>query len=652
MNIKVNDNFWEKYFKLIRNEMIPYQWNVLHDQENITIDKERDDENIPSEKSHAIQNLRIAAGFDEGDHYGWLFQDSDVYKWLEGASNSYAIHPDDKLLSMMDEVISLIEAAQDEDGYISTYYQINNPTLKFRRLFESHELYCAGHLIEAAVAHYKATGNERLITVSNRLVQCIKNNFGNEKGKINGADGHQEIELALVKLYEITKDESLLELSTYFLEVRGQDSEFYKKQLEENIEKGLSEDPVPTINNVYHQSHKPVIEQEEAVGHAVRLVYMAAAMADVAYYTNNEKTYNACKKIWENIVTKRMYITGGIGSTVHGEAFTYDYDLPNDTMYCETCASIGMMFFAKNMLKHETDRSYSDILERCLYNTVISGMALDGKHFFYVNPLEVQPEASQKDPGKSHVKATRPSWFGCACCPPNLARTLTSLDQYIYSAKENTIFAHLFMDNEGEINLENGSVTIRQETTMPYSGNVKFYLELNQINKMELGIGIPSWAKDVQIIKDGTEIAGKSDRGYLYLEISERQNEINVHFEMEVIQWVSHPLVRGNQGKVALQRGPFVYCLEEEDNGQNLHLNYITEQSVTEKAVKDTTLGDIVLLETVGQKEKIADEWTNHLYREYAKREVEQTYLTFIPYYTWANRSTGEMQVWVNRRSK
>src|SRR5699024_6608675 len=637
MSIKVNDKFWERYFKLIRDEMIPYQWNVLHDQENITIDKERDDENIPSEKSHAIQNLKIAAGLAEGDHYGWLFQDSDVYKWLEAASNSYAIHPDEKLLSMMDEVISLIEAAQDEDGYISTYYQINNPKLKFRRLFESHELYCAGHLIEAAVAHYKATGSERLITVSNQFVQCIKNHFGDEEGKINGADGHQEIELALVKLYEVTKDESLLELSAYFLEVRGQDPDFYKKQLEENIENGLSQGPVPTINNEYHQSHKPVMEQEEAVGHAVRLVYMAAAMADVAYYLNNEKMYEACKKIWKNIVTKRMYITGGIGSTVHGEAFTYDYDLPNDTMYCETCASIGMMFFAKNMLKHETDASYSDILERCLYNTVISGVALDGKHFFYVNPLEVQPEACQKDPGKSHVKATRPSWFGCACCPPNIARTLTSLDQYIYSSNEDSVFAHLFMDNEGEINLDKGTVAIRQETTMPYSGNVRFYLELDNINKMRLGIRIPSWAEDFQIIKDGKEVEGKLDRGYLYLEISKRQTVIDVHFEMKAIQWASHPLVRGNQGKVALQRGPFVYCLEEEDNGENLHLNSITNQQVTEKPVEDSALGDIVLLETIGQKEKITKEWNERLYQKYATKEVEQTQLTFIPYYTWAN---------------
>lgn len=650
MSIKINDLFWERYFELIRDEMIPYQWNVLHDQENITIDKERDDENIPSEKSHAIQNLRIAAGLAEGDHYGWLFQDSDVYKWLEAASNSYSIHPDKKLLSMMDEVVALIEAAQDEDGYISTYYQINKPELKFRRLFESHELYSAGHLIEAAVAHYKATGSERLIKVSNKLVDCIINNFGPEDGKINGADGHQEIELALVKLYEVTEDEALLQLSSYFLEIRGQDPEFYKKQLEENIKKGLSEGSIPIINNEYHQSHKPVIEQEEAVGHAVRLVYMAAAMADVAYYTNNEKMYKACKNLWKNIVTKRMYITGGIGSTVHGEAFTYDYDLPNDTMYCETCASIGMMFFSRNMLKHEADASYSDILERCLYNTVISGVALDGKHFFYVNPLEVQPKASQKDPGKSHVKATRPSWFGCACCPPNIARTLTSLDQYIYTQKEDMLLINLFMDNQGEIILENGLLHINQETTMPYAGNVKIELNSEKINGIHLGIRIPSWTEGVIVQKNGLEIEGKIDKGYLYINIPKGQTEITVYFDMQVIQWVSHPLVRGNQGKVALQRGPFVYCLEEEDNEHPLHLNYISNQRVIDKHIEDSVLGNIVTLETTGEKEVIKEEWSGNLYQEYTPKEFEPTKLTFVPYYTWANRSLGEMQVWINKK--
>jgi len=650
MQITINDKFWQKYFDLIRDEMIPYQWDVLHDQANITIDKERDDHNIPNEKSHAIENLKIAAGKKSGNHYGWLFQDSDVYKWLESASNSYKINPDEKLLQMMNEIVNLIEDAQEDDGYISTYYQIEAPNLKFRRLFESHELYCAGHLIEAAIAHYKATGDKRLIIVSDKLVECIKNHFGPEDGKINGADGHQEIELALIKLYEVTQDESLLELSAYFLEVRGQDTDFYKNQLKENIDMGLDESPIPNINNEYHQSHKPVIEQEQAVGHAVRLVYMAAAMADVAYYTGNEKLFNTCKKLWNNIVTKRMYITGGIGSTVHGEAFTYNYDLPNDTMYCETCASIGMMFFAKNMLKHEADASYSNIIERCLYNTVISGMDLDGKHFFYVNPLEVDPEASLKDPGKSHVKATRPSWFGCACCPPNIARTLTSVNQYVHSQKKDTVLVNLFMNNHGKININEGSITLEQKTEIPYEGTTNLHVELDNLNKIDLGIRIPGWTENYRIRLNGKDLQPPVEQGYAYLEISDEDTKIEIIFDMDIIEWTSHPKVRGNQGKVALQRGPFVYCLEEEDNSDNLHLNYLLSQPITDKREKDSVLGDMVVLEAIGEKEIILPEWTDHLYKKNVNQELEQLQLKFIPYHTWGNRSTGEMQVWVNKK--
>ncbi|GEL67359.1 hypothetical protein MPS01_15140 [Marinilactibacillus psychrotolerans] len=350
--ITITDEFWKRYIELIKNEMIPFQWDVLHDQGNITIDKERNDASIPSDKSHAIENFKIAAGRSEGHHYGWLFQDSDVYKWLESAANVYSIAQDEKLKEMMDEVVDLLEDAQDEDGYLSTFYQIDAPELKFRRLFESHELYCAGHLIEAAIAYQAATNDDRLIQVVEKLIRCIQNHFGSEKGKINGADGHQEIELALVKLYEVTQNEEYLELSKWFLEIRGQDPEFYQKQLDENRKLGLGKEHPFSINTVYYQAHKPVYEQEEAAGHAVRLVYMAAAMADVAYHTKNKKMLTAAKRIWKNIVKKRMYITGGIGSTVLGEAFTFDYDLPNDTMYCETCASIGLMFFAKAMLKN------------------------------------------------------------------------------------------------------------------------------------------------------------------------------------------------------------------------------------------------------------------------------------------------------------
>lgn len=647
MITKINDEFWNKYINLVSDKMIPYQWDILHDKLNIKIDRERDDDRIPDKKSHAIKNLRIAAGLENGNHYGWTFQDSDVYKWLEAASNIYALNGDNKLLLMINEIVSLIEEAQDEDGYITTFYQIEAPQLRFKELYESHELYNMGHLIEAAVAHNKATGSTRLIKVSEKIVQCIEENFGNEKGKINGADGHQEIELALIKLYEITQNERCLKLSEYFLKVRGQDTSFYESQLQENIKNGLSEG-VNLPDNTYRQAHKPVVEQEQAEGHAVRLVYMAAAMADVAYYTDDKKLFKACKNIWNNIVHKKMYITGGIGSTVHGEAFTYDYDLPNDTMYCETCASIGLTFFALNMLKNESDASYGDIIEKCLYNTIISGTALDGEHYFYVNPLEVLPIASDKAPDKKHVKSTRPSWFGTACCPTNIARTLSSLDKYLYTRKKDTLLVNVFMGNSAAIKLNGGSVEIKQTTEFPYNGKSTFDIALKDIDEFNLGIRIPAYSENFRIIDKNNEVKFRIKANYAYINITESM-KLEVKFDMPIIQWMAHPKVRTNQHKVALQRGPFVYCLEEEDNGQDLNLIHLTNEKISEKRIVDPQLGDIVMLTTDGTKEIIQEEWEDKLYRKVKNKEFSKVPLKFIPYYTWANRSLGEMQVWINK---
>ncbi|WP_208560867.1 glycoside hydrolase family 127 protein [Marinilactibacillus kalidii] len=644
--ITINDEFWKRYIDLIKTEMIPFQWNVLHDQEDIKIDKERDDASIPSEKSHAIENFRIAAGRSEGHHYGWLFQDSDVYKWLESAANVYKITKDEHLKQMMDEVIDLIQDAQEDDGYLSTFYQIDAPQLKFRRLFESHELYCAGHLIEAAVAHYLATDDDRLIEVVKKYVECTQTHFGPEEGKINGADGHQEIELALVKLYEVTKDESYLKLSEWFLEVRGQDPDFFKKQMEENLARGLDNRDSIIINNVYHQSHKPVTEQTEAVGHAVRLVYMAAAMADVAYHTKNDKLFKAAKKIWKNIVKKRMYITGGVGSTVNGEAFTFDFDLPNDTMYCETCAAIGLMFFAKAMMKNEVDAEYAHVLERALYNSVISGMALDGKHFFYVNPLEVKPESSQYDPAKSHVKATRPSWFGCACCPPNIARTLTSLEQYLYDTTSDKLYINLFMDHTGTVDLNDHKIDVEQVVSFEEEGSIE--ISLDAPSDFVAGIRIPTWVDDLSIKNETETIEYTIEDGYALVNVSGK-TKLTVTFSIPVIMHQANPKVRDDLGKVALQRGPFVYCLEEEDNGNDLHLNKIKEVVFAEKRT-DPVLGDFVALKAEGEKQVIDDEWENTLYRPYRQPSYTEKDLTFIPYHLWANRSVGEMSVWIGKK--
>lgn len=648
MKLTYNDSFWQRYIDLIHSKMIPYQWKVLNDEAGITIDKERPDERIPSEKSHAIENLRIAAGLSEGSHYGWLFQDSDVYKWLESAANTYAIKKDEKLKEMMNSVADLIEAAQDEDGYISTYYQIEAPQLKFRRLFESHELYCAGHLIEASVAHYQATGDKRLIKVSNKLVSCIKEAFGPENHMINGADGHQEIELALIKLYEVTGDESLLDLSEWFIEIRGQDKDFYQNQLSENKELGIDDRSSMPFDMVYLQAHQPVLDQQEAVGHAVRLVYMAAAMAEAAYYKKNDQLFKAAKRLWNNIVKKRLYITGGIGSTVHGEAFTFDYDLPNDTMYCETCASIGLIFFARAMLKNETNSEYSDVLERSLYNSVISGMALDGQHFFYVNPLEVNPTASRKNPGKGHVKPKRPSWFGCACCPPNLARTLTSLDKYIASEFSNKLMIHLYTSSEGTINIGEQSVGFSMESTMPYGGEVK--LSISDVSKpITLSLRIPSWAGESTALVNGKATSINATKGYADIDLSE-DSTIEMKFSMPVLEWRAHPLVRADKGKVSIQRGPLVYCLEEEDNGQYLHLNTLTETPRPKKILEDT-LEEVIILTAAADKTVMDSSWNQQLYsQEITSNKTEEVELTFIPYHLWANRSEGEMCVWIDRK--
>ncbi|GEQ32744.1 hypothetical protein B795N_06260 [Marinilactibacillus psychrotolerans] len=644
--ITIKDEFWERYIDLIKNEMIPFQWDVLHDQGNITIDKERNDASIPSDKSHAIENFKIAAGQSKGHHYGWLFQDSDVYKWLESAANVYRIAQDEKLKEMMDEVVDLIEDAQEEDGYLSTFYQIEAPELKFRRLFESHELYCAGHLIEAAIAYQAATNDDRLIQVVEKLIRCIQNHFGSEKGKIHGTDGHQEIELALVKLYEVTQKEEYLELSKWFLEIRGQDPEFYQKQLDENRKLGLGKEHPFPINTVYHQAHKPVYEQEEAAGHAVRLVYMAAAMADVAYHTENKKMLTAAKRIWKNIVKKRMYITGGIGSTVLGEAFTFDYDLPNDTMYCETCASIGLMFFAKAMLKNEPDAEYAHVMERALYNTVISGMAVDGKHFFYVNPLEVNPESSRLDPTKSHVKPTRPSLFGCACCPPNIARTLTSLEQYIYSEMNHTLYVNLYMDHHGRVEMQKQIVEVEQKISLQSEGSIQ--LKVKSSNPIKLALRIPTWVENMVIKKETKEFCYEVISGYAVITV-DQATILNLTFDIPVVMHQAHPKVKDDYGKVALQRGPFVYCLEEEDNGKDIHLIRVLDEFKTE-VLNQCDLGKLVSIKAKGEKQIIDKEWEQKLYRGYEKPSFTKNDLTFIPYHLWGNRTEGEMQVWIHKK--
>ena len=650
MTVKITDRFWKKYQSIVKDEMLPYQWSVLNDEADINIERERNDSSIPNEKSHAIENFRIAAGRKKGSHYGWVFQDSDVYKWLEAAAYTLQNSMDENLKEITDSVVDLIEEAQEEDGYLGSYFTIEDSERKFRRLSESHELYCAGHFIEAAVAYYQATENKKVLETACRLADCIDSHFGQEEGKIQGYDGHEEIEIGLMRLYHLTGEDRYLKLSRFFLYERGRDSQFFEKQKQTDSRKepliqGLDKFPLS-----YYQIHKPLLEQDTAEGHAVRLVYMCTAMADAAEACGDDRLFKVCRKIWRNIVDKRMYITGGIGSTVIGESFTFDYDLPNDTMYCETCASVGLIFFAYQMLRNEICGEYGDVIERALYNTVLAGMALDGKHFFYVNPLEVHPESSEKDPGKSHVKPVRPQWLGCACCPPNLARLLSALDHYIYFQKENVVYSVIFMDCEADFELISGSLHIKQETEYPDNGRIRFILNQNSEIESGFAVRIPGWLDEYAIRLNGKDVDAKEKNGYIYFYKKFSNDIIELLFDIKIEMWEANPYVRSDIGKVAVSRGPFIYCMESVDNGENLHLLELHEQVHFQYDHDRNLLGGIGVIVADGFRICVDIQTENEaLYHKADRRRSEPVKIKMIPYYAWANRGINEMQVWIRR---
>lgn len=639
-NVTVSDPFWSEYVELVRNTVIPYQWEALNDC-------------VPdAEPSFAVKNFKIAAGLEKGEFGGFVFQDTDVAKWLEAVGYSLQTHPDSDLEKIADGIIDIIEKAQQPDGYLDTYFILKEPGKKWTNLHECHELYVAGHMMEAAVAYYKATGKRKLLDVMCRFADNIDTVFGTEPGKLRGYDGHQEIELALVKLYEATGKEKYLKLSKYFIDERGREPNFFTAEWEKR--KGIShwtKGQVPAPDLKYNQSHKAVREQEVAVGHAVRAVYMYTAMADLARETGDKSLFDACKRLWDNLVNKQMYITGGIGSTHHGEAFSFDYDLPNDTVYAESCASIGLIFFAHRMLQMEQLGVYGDVMERALYNTVLGAMSLDGRHFFYVNPLEVWPEASEKNPGKQHVKPVRQKWFGCACCPPNIARLLTSLNQYIYSYNDNTLFTHLYIGGEADVELESGKIKLKQESRYPWDGKIKMTILSSTVKDTTLAFRIPGWCKKWSVSINGNNAVdiAKLNNGYALLNCSWKSgDEIELCFDMPVEVIQSNPKVRANAGKVAMQRGPLVYCLEETDNGGILTAVSIdTASKLTAETDKGMTGGAVVIK---GRAFRTSEEnWENTLYKAYSVNEREMEFKA-VPYFMWGNRNPGEMLVWVLKK--
>lgn len=633
----IRDDFWGRYIQLVQEVVIPYQYEALHDR-------------VPeAEPSHAIANFEIAAGRRTGEFHGFVFQDSDVAKWLEAVGYSLKLKRDPELEARADAVIDLVAAAQQPDGYLNTYFTVKEPGKRWTNLQDCHELYCAGHFIEAAVAYYEATGKDKLLNTMRRMVDHISSVFGPEEGKLKGYDGHQEIELALVKLYRLTGEEQYLKLSSFFIDQRGQEPNFLRQEWESRDRvTHWSSSPASSIDLKYFQAHIPVREQTEAAGHSVRAVYMYTAMADLAALTGDRALHDACVRLWDNMTGKQMYITGGIGSTHQGEAFTFDYDLPNDTVYAETCASIGLIFFARRMLELEPDARYADVMERALYNNVLGSMAQDGRHYFYVNPLEVWPQACTCNPDKHHVKSERQGWFGCACCPPNVARLLTSMNQYIYTVHGDTLYTNLYIGSELDMTLGGTAVAVSQQSNYPWEGTVTLKVDPAEAAEFGIALRIPSWSSSAEIRVGGEKLSldENVEQGYCVIRrVWSAGDTIELKLLMEAHRVYAHPELRADAGKTAIQRGPLVYCLEAADNSTPLSSIALHESAPFTEHFEASLLGGAVVVKGQGSRIEQAG-WSGGLYSR-AKAPVEAATITAIPYYLWGNRGSGEMKVWI-----
>lgn len=622
-NSVIRDSFWSPKQQLILDTVIDYQEKVLNDQ-------------IPgAEKSHAVANFRIAAGLEEGEFYGMVFQDTDVAKWLEGVAYSLTIRPDPDLEKRADAVIEIIARAQQPDGYLNTYFTIKEPEHKYQNLLECHELYCAGHMMEAAVAYYEATGKDVLLKVMENMADNIAEHIG--PGKIEGVPGHPEVEIGLMRMYHTTGKEKYRDMAQYFIDRRGEDPSWFQK---ERQQRDWEHYPMNPANTKYNQSYAPVRQQKTAEGHAVRAVYLFTAMADLASSTGDESLLLACETLWENIVQKRMYVTGSIGSTVEGEAFTIDYDLPNDTAYAETCAAIGMVFFSKQMLDITLDGKYADIIELELYNGILSGMQLDGQRFFYVNPLEVNPGVSGELYGYRHVLPQRPGWYACACCPTNTVRLITSLGKYAFSENPQTIFANLFIG--GEFDLDKARIQV--ESQYPWQGDITYRIQPKAETAFSIALRIPHFAKNAVVSVNGEVQQADREKGYVYLLRKWKEDDlVRVTFEMPVRRIYANPAVRANAGRVALMRGPLVYCMEGADNPgllQSLHLP--RDSRFVIHPAEDGVLKGNLILTAQGLQNVCGPE----LYSDEPPQQKPVT-LTAIPYYTWGNRGLNQMLVWI-----
>lgn len=584
-DVKLADDFWAPRIHTNRTVTIPHNFKMC-------------------EETGRIANFDRAAGKMPGKFEGLYFNDSDVYKVMEAASYSLATHPDRKLDVYMDELIGKLAAAQRPDGYLNSFFTLTNLNDRWTNLKDKHELYCAGHLIEAAVAHHQATGKKNFLNVAIRLADHIESIFGPDKR--HEICGHEEIELALVKLYGVTKDKRYLNLARFMIDLRG--TEDGRKRWGE-----------------YHQDHKPLLQQDKAVGHAVRFGYFMIGATDIVGATGDRTYLPALDRLWENVTSAKLYVTGGIGAKASGEAFGEDFELPNESAYAETCAGIANAMWNQRMALVHGDAKYVDVMERVFYNGFLSGISISGDRFFYVNPL-----ASR---GSHH----RVPWFGCACCPPNVARVLASMGGYFYATSSDTLYVNLFATGTAKVKLAGEDVQIVQTTDYPWDGKIALAIKTAKPVDGAIALRIPGWVEGIKALSiNGVSARPDIAKGYAILRSKWKDGDsIAIEFPMPIRRVYADLRVKANAGRVALARGPVVYCIEGADNPQRLPGFFLPKDAPLATARQPQLLSNVTVIKGTGQIRGLEGE------------PSKPADFTAIPYYAWDNRTAGAMVLWI-----
>lgn len=561
-----------------------------------------------------------------------VFWDSDIGKWIEIASYGVSFRRDATIERQIEEITDRLAAAQLPDGYLNCWYIGREIEKRWTNLRDKHELYCAGHLLEGAIAYFDATGRRRLLDIMSRYVDHIAATFGTGAGQKPGYCGHPEIELALVKLYRVTGDRKYLDLAAYFVNQRGAQPHYFDIEA-----RARGEDPAKYYFKTYEysQSHKPVREQDKVLGHAVRGMYLYSAMADLAAETGDGSLKAACERLWADVTSKRMYVTAGLGPSASNEGFTTDYDLPNATAYAETCASVALIFWAQRMLNLDCDSRYADVMELAFYNGALSGLSHDGTHYFYENPLESS--------GDHH----RWTWHPCPCCPMNVARLIGSVGGYVYSVGDNLLAVHMYGGNSANVTLGGKAIQVRQETDYPWSGDVALTIEAAEPAEFELRLRVPGWARKATLALNGARADAPTTGGYLALHRRwSSGDQVRLSLPMPVERIHAHPDVKMDIGRVALKRGPLIYCLEGIDNGGGpLNRFRLPPDAKLRYEARPEFLGGAGVIRAEAEISDVRD-WGEALYRAVppSRRPAE---LTAIPCYLWDNREPGEMLVWI-----